>query len=123
MKSLFEQNGGTYSIADDYSILNLTVPTEHECHIGLWGQRRLNYLKAHRRILYINLLTSGKLTKHLCEVEETAHERWETLIRQMAQAQGVTEGLKAKAQMLWVSRMNNIRACAEEIIYSELICD
>jgi len=95
MKSLFEQNGGTYSRSGDYSIPNLTVPTDPECQIGIWGRRRLNYLKTHRRVLHGNLLTSGKLTKHLCEVESAANERRETLIRQMTQAQGVTEELKA----------------------------
>ena len=121
MKSLFEQNGGNYSIAGDYRIPNLTVPTDSECHMGIWGQRRLNYLKTHRRVLYINLLTSGRLTKHLCEVESAANERRETLIRQMTQTQGVTEELKADNQMLWVGRMNNIYICADEIIRNELI--
>ena len=100
MKSLFKQNGGNYSIAGDYSIPNLTVPTDPECHIGIWGRQRLNYLKTHRRVLYGNLLTSGKLTKQLCEVESAAYECRETLIRQMAQAQSVTEELKADNQML-----------------------
>jgi len=121
IKSLFEQNGGTYSRRGDYSIPNFTVPTDPECHIGVWGLRRLNYLKTHRRILYVNLLTSGKLTEHLCEVDAVAYERSETLIRQMAQAQGVTEELKADNQMLWVGRMNNIHTCADEIIRNELI--
>ena len=100
MKSLFKQNGGNYSIAGDYRIPNLTVSADPECHIGIWGRRRLDYLKAHRRVLYVNLLTSGKLTEHLCEVESAANEHRETLIRQMAQAQGVTEELKAADQML-----------------------
>ena len=121
MKSLFEQNGGTYSIEGDYRIPSLTVPFDPECHIGIWGRRRLDYLKAHRRVLYVNLLTSGKLTEHLCEVEAAANECRETLIRQMAQAQGVTEELKAAEQMFWVGKMNSIYACADEIVRNELI--
>ena len=121
MKSLFEQNDGTYSAVGDYSLPNLSVPDENEHYIGIWGHRRLNYLKTHRRVLHINILTSGKLTEHLCEVDAAAHERWESLIRQMAQMQGVTEELKASNQMLWVGRMNNILVCTDEIIRNELI--
>lgn len=122
MKSLFEQNGGTYSAASDYLIPNLTVPDEPKSQIGLWGQRRLDYLKKHKRILYVNLLTSGKLYKHLREIDIAASERREIIIRQMA-AQGVTEQLKVKKQMLWVGKMNNIHTCVDEIIRNELICD
>ena len=123
MKSLFELNGGTYSITGDYHLPDLAVPGEPENHIGIWGQRRLEYLKNHRRVLYTNLLTFGKLNEHLREVDEAAKERWETIVRQMAKAQGVTERLKAENQMLWVGSINNIQACAEEIIRDELIYD
>ena len=121
MKSLFEQNGGTHSTKGDYRIPNLTVSAGPECHIGIWGRRRLNYLKTRRRVLYINLLTSGKLTEHLHKIDVAAYERQEAIIRQMAQAQGVTEELKAANQMLWVGRMNNICACADEIVRNEII--
>ena len=122
MKSLFDQNGGTYSNEGDYKIPNLIVPNGPEYSLGIWGRWRLNYLKMHRRVLYGNLLTSGKLTKHLFEVEAAANVRRETLIRQMAQMQSVTEGLKAADQMLFgVGRMNSICACAEEIVRNELI--
>ena len=73
-KSLFEQNGGTYSDVGDYRLPNLTLPDEPEYHIGIWGQRRLDYLKKHRQVLYVNLLTSGKLAKHLREIDEAARE-------------------------------------------------
>jgi len=120
MKSLFEQNGGTFRMAGDYLIPNLTVPDEPH-HIGVWGRRRLSFLKIHKRILYVNLLTSGKLTEHLREIDVTAFERLETIIRQMAEAQSITEKLKSENQMLWVGRMNNIRVCAEEIISNQII--
>lgn len=120
-KSLFEQNVGTYSAYGDYSIPNLALPESSDYQIGIWGQRRLDYLKKHRRVFYINLLTSGKLAEHLREIESVAYARWETIIRQMAEAQGVTEQLKAENQMEWVGRMNSIHACANEIILTEMI--
>ena len=123
MKSLFEQNGGTFSTVGDYQIPNLAVSDEPENHLGIWGKRRLDYLKNHRRVLYINLLTSGKLAEHLREIDTAACERWETIIRRMAAAQGVTEQFKAENQMLWVGRMNNICTCANEIVRGELIYD
>jgi len=121
MKSLFEQSGGTYSTVSRYAIPNLVLPDEPEYNIGIWGKRRLDYLKKHRRILYVNLLTSGKLAEHLCETDETAFECRERIVKQMMKAQGVTEQLKAKNAMLWVGKVNNIRACADEIIRDELI--
>jgi hypothetical protein len=123
MKSLFEQNGGTYSIRGDYRIPNVTTPENSDYSIGIWGQRRLDYLKNQRRTLYVNLLTSGKLTEHLREIESAAYERWKIIILQMAEAQDVTERLKAENQMEWVGRMNNVRACADEIVLNELIYD
>jgi len=120
-KSLFEQHGGAYRQVNGYRIPNLTVPDEPEYHIGLWGLRRLDYLKEYRCVLYVNLLTSGKLTEHINEIDTAACESWETIIHQMAEVQGVTEQFKAENQMLWVGRMNNIRACAYEIVNKELI--
>ena len=119
--SIFEQNGGTYSFAGDYQIPNLSIANESEHHIGFWGQRRLAYLKKHRRTLYVNLLTAGKLSEHLHEIDMAASERAEIIVRQMAEAQGLTEWLKAENQMLWVGSMNNIRTCANEIVQNELI--
>ncbi|MDR0914151.1 MAG: TnpV protein [Oscillospiraceae bacterium] len=121
MKSLFEQDGGTYSVVGDYRIPNLTVPEQPEYEIGVWGLRRLNYLKKHRRVLYTNLLTSGKLPEHLYEIDTAAFERSELIIRQMMAAEGVTETLKAENPMLWVQRVNNIRSSVDEIIRNELI--
>jgi hypothetical protein len=121
MKSLFEENGGTYRKEGDYYLPNLALPDEPEHPIGVWGERRLDYLKKHRRILYVDLLTSGRLTGHLREVDTCAHERRECIIRQMMDAQGVTEQLKAENQMLWAGKMNNILACADEVVRDELI--
>lgn len=121
MKSLFEQQGGTYTQVGDYQIPNLVLPDESEYHIGIWGMRRLDYLKKHKRILFTNLLTSGKLNKHLHEIDETAFERHDLIVRQMMAAQGITEQLKADNMMKWVGMVNNIRNCADEIIRSELI--
>lgn len=121
--SLFESGGGTYSVVSDYLIPNLALPDEPEYHIGIWGQRRLDYLKRHRRVLYVNLLTSGKLTEHLREIDETVYEWQERIIAQMMQEQGVTEQLKAEDAMLWVGKVNNILACVDEIIRNELIYD
>jgi hypothetical protein len=114
----------TYTDVNGYQIPNLSLPDDglgEEIHIGVWGQRRLDYLKQHRRVLYSELLTSGKLRTHLHEIDTTAHERRERMVRQMAEAQSVTERLKAENQMLWVRKMNNIYSSVDEIIHSELI--
>ena len=123
MKSLFEQNGGTYRTDGDYRIPNLTLPNEPEHHIGIWGQRRLGYLKKHRKGFYSVLLTSGKLNEHLHEIDVTAFERRELIIKQMKEAQGVTEQMKADDCMKWIGMVTNISACADEIIKNELIYD
>jgi hypothetical protein len=117
MTTLFEQNGGTYSVVGDYRIPNLTAPEQPEYESGLWGLRRLDYMKKHKRALYTNLLTSGKLPEHLHEIDTAAFER----IKQMMAADGVTEQLKAENPMLWVQRISNIRNRADEIIRDELI--
>ena len=119
-KSLFEQLGGRYEKQGDYLIPCLTLPTEKETVIGVWGQRHLRYLKEYRRITYTNLLTRGRLNSYLADIEKQAQERFETLIEQMKQAQGITEQLKAENALEWVHRMNNIRACAKEIVEREI---
>lgn len=121
MKSLFEQNGGTYRMEGDYRIPNLALPNEPEHELGLWGQRRLDYLKKYRKGFYTILLTSGKLNEHLHEIDEAASERRELIIKQMKAAQGVTEQLKAEDMMKWVGMVTNICVCVDEIIRNELI--
>ena len=89
--------------------------------IGIWGQRHKRYLKEHRKATYTTLLTSGKLNTYLSGINEQAQERFERLIDGMKQAQGITEQLKAENALEWVRRMNNIRACAMEIVNKEII--
>ena len=121
-KTIFEEIGGTYIRHGDYLIPCLTLPEEEEQRfIGVWGQRHLRYLKEYRRSVYLNLLTSGRLNSYLVDIEEQAQERFERIIEQMKQEQGITEQLKAENQMEWVSRMNNIQACAREVVNAELI--
>ena len=119
-KSLFEQMGGTYTQQGDYVLPNLILPAENQ-PIGIWGQRHARYLKQHRKILYYNLLTSGKLNSYLADIDKQAEEMYFRLVKQMAEREGVTEQLKAENQMEWVRRMNNIRNIAAEIINHELI--
>ena len=108
-KTIFEEMGGTYIGHGDYLIPCLTLPEEEEQRfIGVWGQRHLRYLKEYRRSVYLNLLTSGRLNDYLADIEEQAQERFERIVEQMKQAQGITEQLKAENQMEWVARMNNI---------------
>ncbi len=120
MKTLFEQLGGTYTMQGDYRLPKLLPPAEEERYIGVWGQRRLNYLKHHRKVLYYNLLTSGKLHSHLADVEEQAYELF-SLVKEDAEKEGVTEQPKATDQMKWVGKVNAIRNAATEIINRELI--
>ena len=121
MKSLFEKSGGTYTMQGDYRLPNLTLPAEDERPIGVWGQRRLRYLKQHHKVLYYNLLTSGKLHSHLADTEEQAQELFSLLVKEYAEKEGVTEQLKSADQMAWVRRMNNIRERATEVVNSEVV--
>ena len=120
-KTIFEQMGGTYITQGDYCLPNLTLPPEEERHIGVWAQRRRQYLKQHHKILYYNLLTSGKLHSHIADVEEEAHALFLRLVKEYAEREGVTEQLKAENQMEWVRRMNNIRERVNEVVNAEII--
>lgn len=121
MKSIFEQQGGTYLVQGDYRLPNLIPPTEEEHPIGVWGQHRLHYLKHHHKVLYYNLLTSGKLHSHLADIEEQAQDLFSRLVKEYAGKEGITEQLKATEQMKWVQMMNNIRERVTEIVYSEVV--
>ena len=121
MKSLFEQQGGTYTMQGDYRLPNLLPPTEEERPISVWGQRKLNYLKHHRKVLYYNLLTSGKLHSHLADIEEQAQDLFSRLVKEYAEKEGITEQLKASDQMKWVQKINNIRERVTEVVVEEMI--
>ena len=121
MKSIFEQIGGTYTLQGDYRLPNLTVPAEEERPIGVWGQRRLNYLKHHRKVLYYNLLTSGKLHSHLADVEEEAQELFLRLVKEYAENESVTEQLKEENPIEWIRKMNNIKMRVREMVNLEVI--
>ena len=120
-KTIFEEMGGTYIRHGDYLIPCLTLPEEEQRFIGVWGQRHKRYLKEHKRTVYITLLTSGRLNSYLADIEEQTQERFERIVEQMKERQGVTEQLKAENQMEWVARMNNIQVCAREIVNKEMI--
>ena len=121
-RTIFEELGGTYIRHGDYLIPCLTLPEEEEQRfIGVWGQRHLRYLKEYRRGIYLNLLTSGELNDYLADIEEQAQERFERIVEQMAESEGITEQLKATDQVAWVVEMNNIWSRAREVVNAELI--
>ena len=107
-------------VGDYYLVVGDDEPEEDQ-PIGVWGQRHLRYLKEHHRVLYANLLTSGELNAYLADIDRQAEELFLRLVKQMAEAEGVTEALKAENQMLWVQKMNNLRNAAMEIVSNELI--
>ena len=111
----------TYTQQGDYLLPDLKLSDQPKVEIGIWGKRHLRYLKNHRPIIYTNLLTSCKLTAYLADIDEEATKMFNELVNQIAKQEGVTEKLKADNQMLWVSRMNNIRNLATEIVNKELI--
>lgn len=120
-KTLFEQMGGTYSQVGDYLLPDIEPPKQEQQPIGVWGQRHAQYLKKHRKVLYMNLLTSGKLNTHLAEIDKQVEDKFYRLVKEIAERQGVTEQLKATDQMAWVGKMNAIRNQATEIVNQELI--
>lgn len=121
-KTIFEEIGGTYVQQGDYLIPCLTLPTEKETKpIGIWGQRHKRYLKQNHRVLYMDLLTSGKLRGYLADIDEQAEAMFFRLVKQCAKAESITEVLKAEQPLEWVRRMNNICNRATELINNDLI--
>ena len=116
-----EKTGIGYTLQGDYYLPDLALPVEKEQPIGIWGQRHLRYIRQHKRLLYTNLLTSCKLNSYLTDIDRQAEELFSRLVKQMAEREGVTEELKAKDQMAWAGKMNNIRSRVTEIVNNELI--
>lgn len=121
MKSFFEDHGGTYTEVGQVLIPNLVLDQQPEGEIGIWGWRRKWYLKEHKKGAYNAMLLNGTLTHHLIDTNEAALDLMDSLVKQMAAAEGVTEELKRRDQMAWAGRMNNIRNRADEIVRNECI--
>lgn len=122
MKTIFENNGGTYTQVGDYLLPNLLLPAEEkETNIGVWAMRHKWYLKRNHKVRYYNLLTSGKLNSYLADIEEQAQNLFSRLVKDLAEKENVTEKLKSDNPMLWAQKMNNIRNQATEIVNEQVI--
>ena len=120
-KCIYNNNNGLwYELQGDYYIPCLVLEEDLQ-PIGMWGRKRLRYIKEHRPVLHTTLLLSGKLNSHLAEIDNRATEMFDRLAKQLAEKKGITEQLKAQDQMGWVQRMNNIRNAAEEMVNAEVI--
>ena len=121
-KTIFEKAGGTYTQVGDYMLPDLLLAEEEkEANIGIWEMRHKRYLKQNHKVLYYNLMTSGKLNSYLADIEQQAQNLFLRLVKQYTENEGVTEQLKATDQMKWVQKMNNINNRAMEIVNNELI--
>lgn len=121
-ETLFEQFGGIYTKQGDYLLPNLALPAEKEIgNIGIWATRHKRYLKQHHKVLYYNLLTSGKLNSYLADIEQQAQQLFLRLVKELAEKENVTEELKADDMLLWIQKMNNIRSRATEIVNNEVV--
>ena len=121
-KTIFEKAGGTYTQVGDYMLPDLLpAEEEKEANIGIWAMQHKRYLKQHHKVLYYNLLTSGKLNSYLVDIEQQAQDLFSRLVKDLAEKENVTENLKATDQMLWVRKMNNIRNRATEIVNADII--
>ena len=120
--TIFEEMGGTYAQVGDYMLPDL-LPLEEEqkATIGVWALRHKRFLKQNHKVIYYNLLTSGKLNSYLADIEQQAQHLFSRMVKDLAEKENVTEKLKAENQMLWVQKMNNIRNRAEEVVNTELI--
>ena len=111
----------TYTQQGDFLLPDLKLPEQPKVEIGIFGKRHLRYLERNRKILYTNMLTKGKLTAYLADIDEQAENMFDQLVRQLAEREGVTEQLKAEDMMQWVGRMNNIRSRVEEVVMREYV--
>ena len=116
-----DYNGLWYKLVGDYYLPCLKLPDEEQRPVGIWGQRRRQYLREHRKALYNALLLSGKLDSHLADINQQAKDMFSQLVVKMADQEGITEQLKVENQMEWAKRMNSIRNQVEEIIQNELL--
>lgn len=116
-----EKTGIRYTLQGDYYLPDLALLAEEQQTIGIWGQRHLRHIKQNRKVLYTNLLTSGKLNSYLADIDKQSEEMFSRLVKELSEKEGVTEELKAADQMLWVQKINNIRNRATEIVNAELI--
>lgn len=121
MKTIFENNGGTYEFQGDYLLPNLALQDEKQYSIGIWGMRHKRYLKQHHRVIYYNLLTAGKLNSYLADVDKRAKLLFDETVKSLGEKENVTEKLKVENAMLWVRKMNSIRNRATEIVNSQII--
>ena len=121
MKTTFEQTSGSYTNQGDYLLPSLKLFEKEQREIGRWGQRHKHYLKQQHRVLYYNLLTSGKLNKHLADIDKQENSLFLRLVKELAEKEGITEKFQAENAMLWTQKMNNICHRAMEIVNSEVI--
>ena len=121
MKTIFENNGGTYESQGDYLLPNLTLQDKAIYSIGVWGMRYKQYLKQYHKVLYYNLLTAGKLNSYLADIDKRARFLFDEIVKSLAENENVTEKLKSENAMLWVQKMNNIRNRATAIENNQII--
>lgn len=119
-KTIFEEMGETYTRQGDYELPDLALPDQDQVVTGIWGERYRRWLKENHRVLYYNLLTSGKLNEQIADVDARAEAMFSRLVSEMARNEGVTEHLKAIDTMAWVRRMNSIRKCAAQVVFADL---
>ena len=121
-KTIFEQMCGTYTQVGDYLLHDLKLPKEEkQANIGVWSMLHKRFLRENHRVLYANLMTSGKLVTYLDDIEQQATAMFLRLVKELSEKENVTEELKATDQMLWVRKMNNIRNRATEIVNADII--
>ena len=121
MKTLYETLGGTYREENGRLIPEMKLPEQTNYQIGKYGQFYLDYIKNHRRGRYTALLTEGKLNTRLHEVDLEANEMLESIVAHLAAERGIDENLKTRDMLHWAAEMNNIKVCAEEIVFKEVI--
>lgn len=111
----------SYTFQGDYYLPNLVLPAEEQKEVGIWGQRHLRYIKQYRKVLYTNLLTSGKLNSYLADIDRQAEEMFSRLVKDLAEKENVTEELKSTDMMHWVQKMNSIRNRSTEIVNADIV--